>query len=90
MYSFIPQDALQRNSNPSSFGGRNQNFRLTQGFLLSSTQQVLDRWSAQVQDTVHAVEKDNKYVHSIFVIRSKVLIRHFISHKLQQLQLNKK
>ena len=95
MYSFIPQDALQRNSNPSSFGGRNQNFRLTQGerltgqtgrffiflflgFLLSSTQQVLDRWSAQVQDTVHAVEKDNKSVESIFHIWSKVLIRHFI------------
>ena len=29
---------------------------------MSSTQQVLDRWSAQVQDTVHAVEKDNKSV----------------------------
>jgi len=53
------QDSLQRNSNPRGFGGRPQGFRPTQGFLLSSTQQVLDRWSAQVQDTVNAIEKDS-------------------------------
>ena len=36
LYSqFLSQDALQRNSNPSSFGGRNQNFRLTQGERLA-------------------------------------------------------
>ena len=34
-FHFLPQDALQRNSNPSSFGGRNQNFRLTQGERLA-------------------------------------------------------
>ena len=34
------QDSLQRNSNPSQ-GGRSNAFRLTQGFLQSSTQQVI-------------------------------------------------
>eukprot|EP00090_Calanus_glacialis_P000689 TRINITY_DN10463_c0_g1_i2.p1 TRINITY_DN10463_c0_g1~~TRINITY_DN10463_c0_g1_i2.p1 ORF type:complete len:1522 (-),score=274.97 TRINITY_DN10463_c0_g1_i2:738-5303(-) len=52
------QENLQRNSNPRSFGSKNQNFRLTQGFLLSSTQQVLDKWCAQVQDTVQTVNRD--------------------------------
>merc|ERR1712013_733708 len=52
------QENLQRNSNPRSFGSKNQNFRLTQGFLLSSTQQVLDKWCAQVQDTVQTINKD--------------------------------
>ena len=56
------QENLQRNSNPRSYGSKNQNFRLTQGFLLSSTQQVLDKWCAQVQDTVQTVNKDCKYV----------------------------
>ena len=36
----IFQDSLQRNSNPSQ-GGRSNAFRLTQGFLQSSTQQVI-------------------------------------------------
>ena len=67
------QDSLQRNSNPSQ-GGRSNAFRLTQGFLQSSTQQVslslgnensnhmqvLDRWSAQVQDCVHNVKRDQQ------------------------------
>merc|ERR1719309_1369871 len=52
------QELLQRNTNPKSFGGRNGAFRLTQGFLLSSTQQVLDRWVAQTQDTIETVRKD--------------------------------
>merc|ERR1719342_1210810 len=52
------QDSLQRNSNPSQ-GGRSNAFRLTQGFLQSSTQQVLDRWSAQVQDCVHNVKREH-------------------------------
>jgi hypothetical protein len=51
------QDHLQRNSNPKGFGG-NGAFRLTQGFLQSSTQQVLDRWSAQVTDSIHNVSRD--------------------------------
>ena len=71
------QDSLQRNSNPSQ-GGRSNAFRLTQGFLQSSTQQVilvknvnlnfnpmlqvLDRWSAQVQDCVHNVKRDQQQV----------------------------
>merc|ERR1719483_58254 len=50
------QESLQRNSNPRS--GKNNAFRLTQGFLLSSTQQVLDKWCAQVQDTVQTVNRD--------------------------------
>ena len=73
------QDSLQRNSDPRGFGGRPKGFKPTQGFLLSSTQQVggssarfisfgvtfycfqvLDRWSAQVQDTVNIVEKENR------------------------------
>lgn len=75
------QDALQRNSNPTSFGGRNQNFRLTQGdlsvlceeiliktfpgFLLSSTQQVLDKWSAQVRlGLVNCITILNQYLRS--------------------------
>merc|ERR1719222_1182995 len=53
------QDSLQRNSNPIQ-GGRSNAFRLTQGFLQSSTQQVLDRWSAQVQDCVHNVKRDQQ------------------------------
>jgi hypothetical protein len=60
------QENLQRNSNPRSFGSKNQNFRLTQGFLLSSTQQVLDKWCAQVQDTVQTVNRDCKYVLKLF------------------------
>ena len=35
------QDALQRNSNPTSFGGRNQNFRLTQGDLSVLCEEIL-------------------------------------------------
>ena len=54
------QDSLQRNSDPRGFGGRPKGFKPTQGFLLSSTQQVLDKWSAQVQDTVNIVEKENR------------------------------
>ena len=34
------QDSLQRNSDPRGFGGRPKGFKPTQGFLLSSTQQV--------------------------------------------------
>lgn len=50
------QESLQRNSNPRA--GSNSNFRLTQGFLLGSTQQVLDKWCAQVQDTANSRARD--------------------------------
>jgi len=53
------QDCLQRNCNPRAYASRGKNFRLTQGFLLSSTQQVLDRWTAQVQDTLQTVKQES-------------------------------
>ena len=37
------QELLQRNANPHKFKNTAQAFRLTQGFLLSSTQQMLDK-----------------------------------------------
>ncbi|TRY74733.1 hypothetical protein TCAL_01606 [Tigriopus californicus] len=51
------QELLHRNSNPHKFRNTAQAFRLTQGFLLSSTQQVLDRVAAQTQDSVEACKK---------------------------------
>ena len=51
------QDLLQRNSSPHRFRNTAQAFRLTQGFLLSSTQQVLDRVSASAQDNIDAMKK---------------------------------
>jgi hypothetical protein len=35
------------------------NYRLTQGFLLSSTQQILDRVAASTQDSIDALRKVN-------------------------------
>ena len=46
------QELLQRNTNPKSFGGRNGAFRLTQGFLLSSTQQVNNTYTIKKKTTV--------------------------------------
>ena len=37
-------------------------FRLTQGFLLSSTQQILDRLAASTQDSIDALRKMNPEV----------------------------
>ena len=34
-------------------------YRLTQGFLLSSTQQILDRLAASTQDSIDALRKMN-------------------------------
>jgi hypothetical protein len=57
--------------NPSTFSlnkklAVNANFENAhlQGFLLSSTQQILDKWSAQVQDTLPAVRQlpDARYL----------------------------
>lgn len=53
------QELLQRNSNPHRFRNTAQAFRLTQGFLMSSTQQILDRVSAQTQDNLEAMKKLN-------------------------------
>jgi Ran GTPase-activating protein (RanGAP) involved in mRNA processing and transport len=53
------QELLQRNASPHRFRNTAQAFRLTQGFLLSSTQQILDRVSAQTQDSLHALKKMN-------------------------------
>ncbi|CAB4069517.1 LRRC16 [Lepeophtheirus salmonis] len=51
------QELLQRNSSPHQFRNAGQAFRLTQGFILSSTQQILDRVSAATQDNVEAFRK---------------------------------
>lgn len=53
------QDLLQRNASPHRFRNTAQAFRLTQGFLLSSTQQILDRVSASTQDGIDALKKVN-------------------------------
>ncbi len=53
------QELLQRNSSPHKFRNTAQAFRLTQGFLLSSTQQILDRVSAQTQDNIDTLVKLN-------------------------------
>ncbi|GAB1597646.1 uncharacterized protein LOC115210256 [Argonauta hians] len=45
---------LQRNHNPRKFSS-DQGYRLQQGFLISSTQQMVDRLVVQVQDTVNAL-----------------------------------
>ncbi|BFZ13041.1 hypothetical protein BsWGS_16081 [Bradybaena similaris] len=45
---------LQRNHSPRRFASDNA-YRLQQGFLINSTQQILDRIVVQVQDTVNAL-----------------------------------
>lgn len=47
---------LQRNHNPRKFSS-DQGYRLQQGFLISSTQQMVDRLVVQVQDTVNAISR---------------------------------
>ncbi|CAI9715302.1 Hypothetical predicted protein [Octopus vulgaris] len=47
---------LQRNHNPRKFSSE-QGYRLQQGFLISSTQQMVDRLVVQVQDTVNAISR---------------------------------
>ncbi|XP_050395168.1 F-actin-uncapping protein LRRC16A isoform X3 [Patella vulgata] len=48
------ESLLQRNHNPRKFSS-DQAYRLQQGFLLSSTQQMVDRLVVQVQDTINAL-----------------------------------
>ncbi|ESO83066.1 hypothetical protein LOTGIDRAFT_223005, partial [Lottia gigantea] len=48
------ESLLQRNHNPRKFSN-DQAYRLQQGFLISSTQQMVDRLVVQVQDTINAL-----------------------------------
>ena len=50
-------------------------FRLTQGFLLSSTQQILDRVAASTQDSIDALRKMNVEVTSPEMSKAVELIR---------------
>lgn len=52
------QDLLQRNVTPCKYS-HGQAFRLQQGFLLSSTQQMVDRLVVQTQDTIKALANEN-------------------------------
>ncbi|KAK3085253.1 hypothetical protein FSP39_000718 [Pinctada imbricata] len=48
------ESALQRNHSPQKYSS-DQGYRLQQGFLISSTQQMVDRLVVQVQDTINAL-----------------------------------
>ncbi|XP_052230145.1 F-actin-uncapping protein LRRC16A-like [Dreissena polymorpha] len=48
---------IQRNHSPQKYSS-DQGYRLQQGFLLSSTQQMLDRLVVQSQDTINALSLD--------------------------------
>ena len=52
------QELLQRNVSPCKYT-HGQAFRLQQGFLLSSTQQVVDRLVVQTQDTIKALAAES-------------------------------
>lgn len=52
------QELLQRNVTPCKYS-HGQAFRLQQGFLLSSTQQVVDRLVVQTQDTIKALAAES-------------------------------
>ncbi|XP_021349127.1 F-actin-uncapping protein LRRC16A-like isoform X10 [Mizuhopecten yessoensis] len=49
---------LQRNHSPQKYSS-DQGFRMQQGFLVSSTQQMMDRLVVQNQDTVNALDRGN-------------------------------
>ncbi|XP_060607842.1 F-actin-uncapping protein LRRC16A-like isoform X9 [Ruditapes philippinarum] len=49
---------LQRNHSPQKYSS-DQAYRLQQGFLISSTQQMVDRLVVQSQDTINALESMN-------------------------------
>ncbi|CAH1779010.1 unnamed protein product [Owenia fusiformis] len=51
------ESLLQRNHCPRKFAS-DQAYRLQQGFLISATQQMVDRLVVQVQDTVNALERN--------------------------------
>ncbi|XP_046603599.1 F-actin-uncapping protein LRRC16A isoform X1 [Neodiprion virginianus] len=52
------QDLLQRNVSPNKYS-HGQAFRLQQGFLLSSTQQMVDRLVVQTQDTIKTLAAES-------------------------------
>ncbi|CAH0381742.1 unnamed protein product [Bemisia tabaci] len=51
------QDVLHRNVSPKKYSN-GQAFRLQQGFLLSSTQQMVDRLVVQMQDTIKTLVQE--------------------------------
>ncbi|XP_046397648.1 F-actin-uncapping protein LRRC16A isoform X2 [Ischnura elegans] len=51
------QDLLHRNVSPKKYSN-GQAFRLQQGFLLSSTQQMVDRLVVQTQDTIRTLSRE--------------------------------
>ena len=55
------QDLLHRNVSPKNFSshGHGQAFRLQQGFLLSSTQQSIDRLVAQTQEAIKSLAAES-------------------------------
>ncbi|XP_066998308.2 F-actin-uncapping protein LRRC16A isoform X2 [Anabrus simplex] len=52
------QDLLHRNVSPKKYSN-GQAFRLQQGFLLSSTQQMVDRLVVQTQDTIRSLAQES-------------------------------
>lgn len=52
------QDVLHRNVSPKKYSN-GQAFRLQQGFLLSSTQQMVDRLVVQTQDTIRTLAQES-------------------------------
>lgn len=52
------QDLLHRNVSPKKYSN-SQAFRLQQGFLLSSTQQMVDRLVVQTQDTIKSLAAES-------------------------------
>ncbi|KDR15295.1 F-actin-uncapping protein LRRC16A isoform X2 [Zootermopsis nevadensis] len=52
------QDLLHRNVSPKKYSN-GQAFRLQQGFLLSSTQQMVDRLVVQTQDTIRTLSQES-------------------------------
>ncbi|CAG0895779.1 unnamed protein product [Darwinula stevensoni] len=55
------QDLLQRNVSPKKYSN-GQAFRLQQGFLLSSTQQMVDRLVVQTQETIRILRQQSDSV----------------------------
>ena len=95
------QDALQRNSNPSSFGGRNQNFRLTQGDRRAWEPESLYIYFLLFQDScclppsrswTDGLPRSRTRCTPWRKITSKldISLRHFSWNKLEQMQVNKR
>ncbi|XP_039285032.1 F-actin-uncapping protein LRRC16A isoform X2 [Nilaparvata lugens] len=68
------QEILHRNVSPKKYSSNGQAFRLQQGFLLSSTQQMVDRLVLQTQDTIktlaqESTDKNNDINHATNLIQ---------------------